>query len=296
MGDPALDPRAYRVCQKPGETLDRYGPLAWLQCSREPYPDFAEIARRCREELGCPYFVAYGRRRRATLLHVEGDPPEELWVEELGMQYLLLPLQARLDPQLFLDTRVLRRWLLAGNAGGVRVLNLFSYTCSLGVAAERGGASEVWNVDFSKNNLAVGERNAERNGCARQRFVNEEVYPILWQLARKRVPPRRTYLKVQPQPFELILLDPPPLSKGSFGAVNAKDDYPSLVAPCLEILSPGGTLVACNNLHSVSKEDLQKTVLRTAEKRGKRLELAGWLDPDSDFPEPGLKIGLFRAG
>ena len=62
---------------------------------------------------------------------------------------------------LFLDLRAGRRWV-KGAAHDKTVLNLFAYTCGIGVAALAGGARQVVNVDFARSALAVGEANAAR--------------------------------------------------------------------------------------------------------------------------------------
>lgn len=51
---------------------------------------------------------------------------------------------------LFLDMQPLRVWLKE-NSKDKKVLNLFSYTCSLSVVALAGGARSVVNVDLSKS-------------------------------------------------------------------------------------------------------------------------------------------------
>ena len=70
-------------------------------------------------------------------------------------------------------------------APGRSVLNLFAYTATAGVAAAAAGASEVWNVDFSRSALEVGRANAASNSIPedRIRFVEEDCLPVLRHLA-----------------------------------------------------------------------------------------------------------------
>lgn len=64
------------------------------------------------------------------------------------MRYPLAARHLGIDPWLFLDLRAARSWVLK-NGKGLEVLNLFSYTGGVAVAAACGGAKGVWNVDFS---------------------------------------------------------------------------------------------------------------------------------------------------
>jgi 23S rRNA G2069 N7-methylase RlmK/C1962 C5-methylase RlmI len=59
----------------------------------------------------------------------------------------------------FLDLRGLRQWLATQDFKGKRVLNLFSYTGTLGLACEHAGAKEVWNVRIiSDGALEAGKK------------------------------------------------------------------------------------------------------------------------------------------
>lgn len=63
---------------------------------------------------------------------------------------------------LFLDMQSVREYL-AVSSSGFRVLNLFCFTGSLGVAALAGGAREVVQVDVSKMALTWAKENFELN-------------------------------------------------------------------------------------------------------------------------------------
>src|SRR6202011_4298088 len=91
-----------------------------------------------------------------------GLPVEEIDVVESGVHYLIRP-AARLSVGLFLDMREVRTWLLGDAARGRTVLNLFAYTCSLGVGAMLGGATRVLNLDVSRSALAWGQENYRLN-------------------------------------------------------------------------------------------------------------------------------------
>jgi 23S rRNA (cytosine1962-C5)-methyltransferase len=150
-------------------------------------------------------------------------------------------------------------------------------------------------VDFSASALARGRDNAALNGCSRQDYWQEEVLPVLWQLAGRKLPQRGPALAIQPEPFDLVVIDPPQRSRGRFGSTDLGSDYQSLFRPALKLLAPGGTIVAVNNLASLPLEEFQKQVERCARKAGCAIVMET-LSPDEDFPSfdgrPPLKVIL----
>jgi 23S rRNA (cytosine1962-C5)-methyltransferase len=84
--------------------------------------------------------------------------------------------------------------------------------------------------------------------------------------------------------FDLVILDPPALAKGPFHTVDLVNDYQSLFKPSLLACAPGGTVLAANNVGSVSREVFGKQLERCADKAGRPLRGLEWLNPDEDFP------------
>ena len=76
-------------------------------------------------------------------------------VREHGVWYAL-NLNRSHDASLFLDTRLLRQWII-DHAVGLRVLNCFAYTGSLGVAALAGGARQVVHLDRNRTSLNLAK-------------------------------------------------------------------------------------------------------------------------------------------
>ncbi|MDR2534952.1 MAG: class I SAM-dependent methyltransferase [Treponema sp.] len=149
-----------------------------------------------------------------------------------------------LDTGLFLDRRKLRA-VLRQAAGGKRVLNLFSYTCSFSVYAAAGGAAEIDSVDLSNTYLGWGKRNFELNrlessivsgytktGLFPYRLIAAEADCFLTQAIKDR----RTW--------DIIILDPPSFSnsKKMSGALDIRRDYKRLISQSLGVLDKEGTL------------------------------------------------------
>ena len=260
--------------------------------------DWQDLERWCVDQLKVRHLVVWQRRGGdSTQLLYPDAPPEPGWVHEMGQTFRIDAHHRGQDPQLFLDLRCARRYL-RHNSQGARVLNLFSYTCASGIAAEAGGASQVLNVDFSRSALERGRLNAETNECVKQEFICDEVYPVIWQMAGRKLPARAhkrpATRRFSPQKFDLVILDPPARAKGFFGAVDVKNDYQSLFKPCLELLAPQGRVVACNNLANVPEADFREQLQRCAVKAGRPMERIRRLFPESDFPaldeDPPLKV------
>lgn len=288
---------------KSGLTIDRYGTLVLAQTFHQPLSP---------SELSL-LVTRFGRR---LVYNHRGDkesrfdfhtPPAEalepVTATELGLKYSIVARHKGLDPHLFLDLRMGRRWLME-NAAGCRVLNLFAYSCGMGQVAAFAGATEVWNVDFSASALRVGESNLVLNGIdpAGVRFIKQDVYPVIWQLSGLGVKGKRARRRFQTFPrkeFDLVLLDPPARARGPFHSVDLINDYQSLFKPSLLCLAEGGRVLAANNVAAVSQEDFEHVLVRCAEKAGRPLRSLDWLTPDPDFPssdgEHPLKVAICQV-
>lgn len=291
----AAETDAYRLLHgavegAPGVAIDRYGPLLLIQTWREPLTVSPEVlAEVASEQLGVPLTAVWNHRHRRTrpdfARYHQPEIPDAPVCQENGLWFDARPRHGGTDPLLFLDFRAVRR-RVRGLAEGRSVLNLFAYTCGIGVAALAGGASEVWNVDFAASSLAVGETNRALNGLPDWRNIQEDVFPINRQLAGLKVPPRRKYVRVAPRSFDLVVLDPPRFSKGSFGAVDLVRDYPSVFKPALLATAPGGTLICTNNVASVDRETWLAGLERSAAKAGRPIGDVEIIKPEDDFPSP----------
>ena len=225
--------------------------------------------------------------------------------QELGVNYRIQARHAGQDPWLFLDMRAGRRRVMR-EAAGKSVLNLFAYTCGVGIAAAKAGAKRVINVDFAESSLAIGRENARLNELAtRPRFVKSDFFPAARQYAGigqpkfvrgRSLPP---FPKLEKHAFDLVFLDPPRYAKSIFGVVDVVNDYPALFKPALLSTAVGGTLICCNNVAEVEREIWLAQLQRAAEKAGREIREFEWIAPEADFPSPDgnppLKMLLLRV-
>jgi 23S rRNA (cytosine1962-C5)-methyltransferase len=158
-------------------------------------------------------------------------PAEGVVVSEEGLRFWMQP-NSEGHAGLFLDARPVRRWIRE-NSAGRRVLNLFSATGSLGVAAACGGALRVCHVDQQRNALETACENHALNHVpidARD-IVRGNLYPHLKRAAKKR------------QQFDAIVLDPPPVVPTGGSQRPVGQDYPALVRLVEPLLAPGAWLL-----------------------------------------------------
>ena len=288
----------------PGLTIDRYGPVLLVQTqASRPVVDEAIVARlaeRAREALGVELALAWNVRGGAAVEQPAFDHPGPFVGRELGAKYDVRPRHRGQDPLLFLDFRVARR-LVRDRSEGASVLNLFAYTCGVGIAAMAGGAREVWNVDFARSALDVGRHNAVLNSLDEKAFrtIEADAIPTMRQIADLPVKgrgARRGVVKVNARAFDVVVLDPPRWAKTPFGAVDVVNDYPSLLKPAIGCAKPGGLVIATNHVPDVSREAFEAIVRRTADKMGRPFTALSFLGPEADFPsfdgEPPLKIAV----
>src|SRR5690606_1392955 len=216
---------------------------------------------------------------RAGNFALAGEPPESLVILEDGQAFRLEPRHPR-NVGLFLDTRELRRRLRA-EARGERVLNLFCYTGSLGLAALAGGAEEVVQVDVSARYLDWGRENLRlaRLPGERCRFAKMDSERYLDWAAKKGLR------------FDRVILDPPVFSRFDGKVFRFGSDYFRLAAKAAVLLSLGGKLVAVTNYAGIRPKAFAARLAETLRDAGvaaatpRRVPLPGDFDLPDDAQE-----------
>lgn len=143
----------------------------------------------------------------------------------------------------FLDMRAGWNWVRA-NSKDKRVLNLFSYTGVFSLFALRGGATKVDNMDMAANVLKISQRNHEHNNLHEGGagfYKRDALKSDRWFETR--------------EPYDLIILDPPPYQKKAFRGWN---DYKKLLVSTRACLAEGGQLFVCLNNPQATIEEFQQ--------------------------------------
>ncbi|MCC6295359.1 MAG: bifunctional 23S rRNA (guanine(2069)-N(7))-methyltransferase RlmK/23S rRNA (guanine(2445)-N(2))-methyltransferase RlmL [Pseudomonadales bacterium] len=231
--------------------IDCYGAAVHLQEYAPPASVPAATARRrLREVLEAVaavvqpdpdlVFTKVRERQSGTRQYQPSVAPQAggLLVVSEGRARFEVNLGAYLDTGLFLDHRPVRR-LLAALAPGKRLLNLFCYTATATVQAALGGAAESLSIDLSNTYLDWARRNFALNGIdpAHHRLLRADCLEWLARAAQGG------------PAFDLILLDPPTFSnsKRMGDTLDIQRDHAGLIASCMALLAPGGTLVFSTN-------------------------------------------------
>ncbi|MDO7928349.1 class I SAM-dependent methyltransferase [Pseudomonas sp. KFB-139] len=296
-----------------GLTIDRYGPQLLVQSFHNTLDldSLLGLHALLNARLGLETLLVYNDRSQGNSRIDRQDPvykPQEAALEDLighewGLKYRVRGRHTGQDPLLFLDLRNTRGWVKA-HSKGKSVLNLFSYTCGVGLSAAAGGASEVCNLDFAESNLAVGRENGALNPhLPPMQFIQSDYFPAIRQLAGLPVSARRgqklpAYTRLEQRQYDLVLLDPPAWAKSAFGTVDLLRDYQSLLKPALLSTAEDGVLICCNNLAKVSMDDWREQVLRCATKAGRPVRDCQVIQPAADFPsqdnQPPLKTLILQ--
>ncbi|MCA9605099.1 MAG: class I SAM-dependent methyltransferase [Myxococcales bacterium] len=254
----------------PGVTVDRYG--EWLVVSL--YDEGVAHERAVLEAvagLGARGVYVKRRPRQANVLveagedHAPAAPvigapaPSPLGIVELGVP-LLVRLGDGMSTGLFLDQR-LNRARVRAIAGGARVLNLFCYTAGFSVAAALGGARETLSIDASAPALEWARENFEHAGLSPEahRLERADCFEALKDLVARN------------ERFDLVILDPPTYSRTRTTRWTSGKGWRRLARLALEVLAPGGRLLACSNDRRMPQHEFRRHVRAAA--RGGSIEL-----------------------
>ncbi len=162
------------------------------------------------------------------------DKNETMLIRENEAHYIV-NLHDYLDTGLFLDHRPLRQMVFK-ESSGKKVLNLFSYTGSISVAAALGGARQVTSVDMSATYQDWARKNFEANNVV----LTDHIFVTDSAMV---------YLEKASSRFDLIILDPPTFSnsKKMEEDFEVEKDQVFLIKHCMRLLSPTGVLYFSNN-------------------------------------------------
>ncbi len=161
---------------------------------------------------------------------VRGEDVTELAFTERGLDWKI-PLSLGQKTGFYFDQRELRSHVEL-LAKGKKVLDAYSYVGAFGLAAARGGASEVLCVDESAVAIEVGAENARANGL--EKIVRFE-----------RNDARRTMQDAHGA-FDVVVVDPPRLAPTRGVREQALVMYSKLAELGCRATKPGGTLVLCS--------------------------------------------------
>jgi 23S rRNA (cytosine1962-C5)-methyltransferase len=261
-----------------GLTADRFGPAVLVEAHRDDADPKALVeAIVARFGGGTPVFLkarwsASAQERAGG--QVAGPPiPSALAVREGGVAFAV-ELVGNEHVGLFLDSRPARE-LVRKIAAGRKVLNLFSYTGAFGVVAAAGGASGTTNVDNKRSALDGARVNYRINGLAHdtRTFMRSDAVRYLGRAVGSG------------EPFDLVVLDPPPrYARPGRPPYNSRDGYPPLAARCMAACAPDGILLAGLNDMAVDQGRFEELLAAAAALAARHVDLERVIGPGPDFP------------
>lgn len=234
-----------------GISLDLLGEVAWLSWYREePWTEedlqrFALLGRL----LGRKVLVQDRPDRGKT----SGAAAEKKHLGEIAENWLAnespLRFEFRRDcgesSGLFLDQRLNRRYL-SRTSKDQEILNLFCYTGGFGLAAGKGGARLVTQVDLSPVNIEWSRRNAELNGLNEicEYFAADAIFFLERAIKKDRR-------------WDIIVCDPPIFSRRGKEIFRIEKDWRKLLDLCRAVLRPRGRILFSTHYGKWSWEHLE---------------------------------------
>jgi 23S rRNA (cytosine1962-C5)-methyltransferase len=179
---------------------------------------------------------------------VWGELPPLVEVEENGVRFLV-DVKGGQKTGLFLDQR--ENHLAAAAYAKGEVLDCFAYQGGFALHLAR-AAARVTLVESSRAALNRAMENGRLNRLTNLEPVKENVFAFLKQAVAAK---RR---------FDLIVLDPPAFAKSRGERQAAAKGYHEINRRALQLLNPGGVLVACSCSYNLSEPEFLEIVRRAA--------------------------------
>jgi len=207
-----------------------------------------------------------------------GELPAPLYAVEDDLQFALQLCHAQ-NIGYFPDMKKGRSYVRR-IAAGKKVLNLFAYTCSFSVAALKGGAVHVDNLDMNKRALSLGRENHLANGLDLRNasFLSLELFRSFSRLAKLG-------------PYDLVICDPPASQGKSF---QAKRDWPKILSRLPSLLKPGGEVLLCLSAPELGRTFLKQMVAGHCPAARLLCEFSGGADFRDTDEDKGVGVLHYR--
>ena len=250
---------AFRLFNQEGDgfgglTVDLYGDYAVFSWYNSYVYQIRKVISEAFRQVFPEVLGAYEKIRFKGLdyesAHVYGqEAPDFFTVLENGVLYQVF-MNDGLMTGIFLDQHEVRGSLVDGLAMGKSLLNMFSYTAAFSVAAAIGGASQTTSVDLAKRSRELSQAHFQANGISTDdhRFVVMDVFEYF------------KYAKRKDLTYDVIVLDPPSFARNKKQTFSVAKDYHKLISQSLEILNPGGIIIASTNAANVSRQKFTEQI------------------------------------
>ena len=262
----------------PGVIADAFGKTAVLSCFSAGMKPLLPAVVKALQKAGYKHIY---EKSSGEICKKEGMPDFQGWLTEPGSFPVIFKegsAKFRVQPEsgqktgFYLDFRLGRKWFKELSEGK-KVLDAFCYTGSASVQAALGGASEVLALESSQTAIAEAEENAKLNGVeGKIHFRKEDSFQALKELRKENAR------------FQGILLDPPPMARSAHDMPAARIAFKRLIAQALEVLDPGGFLIAANCSHHFPWVVLEGVAREATEDAGRSFRLLERTTQPEDHP------------
>lgn len=199
-----------------------------------------------------------------------GKAPELVEFKENGLNFLA-DVTGGQKTGFYLDQKELRAEIAKISAGR-KTLNLFSYSGASGIAALKGGAISVLNIDSSEQALSLSEKIRKLNDISAD-IYNFKMADIFNWLAAQSKPE-----------YDLVLLDPPALIKSRNDRESGQKAYHFISRAALRLVHDRGIFVSSSCSSFFTEEDLAFTLRRASVQANLSLELLHIVRQSPDHP------------
>ncbi len=172
----------------------------------------------------------------------------------------------------FLDQKY-NRQSIRSICRGAKVLDCFTHTGSFALNAGQAGAASVLGLDASELGVEQAKKNAALNGLSD--IVDFECADVFEKLPQ---------MEAAGEKFDVIILDPPAVTKSRNSVKNAVKGYREINLRAMKLIRDGGYLATCSCSHFMTYELFTKTIGQAAANVHKRLRQVSFATQAPDHP------------
>jgi len=199
-----------------------------------------------------------------------GNPTDLIRIYDSNIQYEIDILNGH-KTGFFLDQRENRKRirLLAENA---KVLDIFTSDGGFSLNAAYANAKEICSLDISEDALKRVAHNADINQFKIDHLIKEDAFSFVEKLEH------------EDKKFDLVILDPPSLTKSKKTVQTAINAYKKLNRSAIKLVKKGGFLATASCSHHVGEDLFLSTVQKAGNDARRRLQLVEKASQAPDHP------------
>lgn len=263
----------------PGLVVDRYDDVFVMQISTKGMDNLRSVAVEALTDIFKPRAIVERsdvkvrseERLPMVAQQLVGEPPGLIAFQEKGMHFLAAPTEGQ-KTGFYLDQKDLRS-IITRYARGRKVLNLFSNSGASGIAAMKGGALSVHNVDCQAEALELCGAHAAMNDIDGQHFTTEKA-DIFSYFDYSRL-----------GTYDMVILDPPALIKSKKDREDGLRSYHFLNRAAMRLLRKGGILVTSSCSHFLKEDDFAVVLRRASVQAEAGLHILDVVRQSPDHPQ-----------